>query len=208
MNYRKLTLLIALSIVIVFAATVFLSPSEEVQVTETPQTMETEDPFPSTTTSTISTTTTTTTTTRPANKYETAEYIWEYFKSLGWSNTVVAGIMGNLMSEVGGQTLDIQYWLYGKGNHYGMCQWALKYYPEVEGADLDAQLEFLKNNIEYEINTFGYKYKKGFNYNQFLALENEREAALAFAKTYERCGGGGYTRRQNNATKAYNYFVG
>lgn len=207
MNYRKLTLLIALSIVIVFAATVFLAPSEAAQTTETPQTTEAEDPLPSTTTPTT-TTTTTTTTTQSTNKYEAAEYIWKYFKTLGWSDVVAAGIMGNLMSEVGGQTLDIQYWLYGRGNHYGMCQWALRYYPEVEGADLDAQLEFLKNNIEYEINTFGYKYKKGFNYNQFLALENEQEVALAFAKAYERCGGGGYTRRQNNATKAYNYFVG
>ena len=53
MNYRKLTLLIALSIVIVFAATAFLSPSEDAQAMEIPQTMETEDPFPSTTTSSV-----------------------------------------------------------------------------------------------------------------------------------------------------------
>ena len=33
------------------------------------------------------------------------------------------------------------------------------------------------------------------------------DAALAFAKCYERCGSGSYTTRQNNAIIAYNYFV-
>ena len=207
MNYGKLTLLIALSIVIVFAATALMTPQRAEAPSEETQTTETEDPLPTTTT-TIIETTTTTTTTKPKEEYEVARYIWDYFKSLGWNDAVCAGIMGNLMSEVGGQTLDIQYWLYGKGNHYGMCQWSLKYYPTIEGADLDTQLEFLKSNIEYEINTFGYNYQKGFNYKKFLQLEDEKQAALAFAKAYERCGGGGYTRRQKNATKAYNYFVG
>ena len=207
MNYGKLTLLIALSIVIVFAAAALIAPQRAEVPSEETQTTETEDPLPTTITTTIIETTTTTTT-KPKEEYEVARYIWDYFKSLGWNDAVCAGVMGNLMSEVGGQTLDIQYWLYGKGNHYGMCQWSLRYYPTIEGADLDTQLEFLKNNIEYEINVFGYKYQKGFNYNKFLQLEDEKEAALAFAKAYERCGGGGYTRRQKNATKAYNYFVG
>ena len=38
-------------------------------------------------------------------------------------------------------------------------------------------------------------------------MSNERDAAKAFAKCYERCGSSTYTIRMNNAEKAYNYFV-
>lgn len=138
-------------------------------------------------------------------EYPAATQIWRYMKDLGWNDYVCAGIMGNLMAEVGGQSLDIQYWLYGKG-YYGMCQWS-KTYKEVWGADLLGQCNFLRDTIKYEIDTFGYAYQKGFNFNSFLALKNEKEAAKAFAKCYERCGSASYSVRQKNATVAYNYFT-
>ena len=141
-----------------------------------------------------------------AAEYPAATQIWRYMKDLGWNDYVCAGIMGNLMAEVGGQTLDIQYWLQGNG-YYGMCQWNKAYRSGVWGADLTGQCDFLRDTIKYEIDTFGYAYKKGFNLDSFLALSNERDAALAFAKCYERCGSGTYTIRQNNAEKAYDYFV-
>lgn len=141
-----------------------------------------------------------------AVEYPAATEIWLYMKDLGWNDYVCAGIMGNLMAEVGGQTLDIQYWLTGNG-YYGMCQWNKAYRSGVWGADLAGQCNFLRDTIEYELDTFGYAYKKGFNYDSFLALSNERDVALAFAKCYERCGSGTYTIRQNNAEKAYDYFV-
>lgn len=141
-----------------------------------------------------------------AAEYPAATQIWRYMKDLGWNDYVCAGIMGNLMAEVGGQTLDIQYWLKGNG-YYGMCQWNKAYCEGVWGADLAGQCDFLRDTIKYEIDTFGYAYKKGFNLDSFLALSNERDAALAFAKCYERCGSGTYTIRQNNAEKAYDYFV-
>ena len=140
-----------------------------------------------------------------AAEYPAATQIWRYMKNLGWNDYVCAGIMGNLMAEVGGQTLDIQYWLKDNG-YYGMCQWN-KAYSNIWGADLETQCDYLKNTIKYEIDTFGYAYRKGFNLDSFLAMSNERDAALAFAKCYERCGSGTYTIRQNNAEKAYNYFV-
>ena len=139
-------------------------------------------------------------------EYPAATQIWRYMKDLGWNDYVCAGIMGNLMAEVGGQTLDIQYWLQGNG-YYGMCQWNKAYRSGVWGADLVGQCDFLRDTIKYEIDIFGYAYKKGFNLDSFLALSNERDAALAFAKCYERCGSGTYTIRQNNAEKAYDYFV-
>ena len=141
-----------------------------------------------------------------AAEYPAATQIWRYMKDLGWNDYVCAGIMGNLMAEVGGQTLDIQYWLKGNG-YYGMCQWNKAYCNGVWDADLTGQCNFLRDTIKYEIDTFGYAYKKGFNLDSFLAMSNERDAALAFAKCYERCGSGSYTIRQNNAEKAYDYFV-
>jgi hypothetical protein len=65
----------------------------------------------------------------------------------------------------------------------------------------------LKNTIQYEINTYGDKYSEGFDYSSFLSLTDEKEAALAFAKAYERCDKSTYLIRQKNATAAYNYFV-
>ena len=74
--------------------------------------------------------------------------------------------MGNLMAEVGGQTLNLQYTLCGK-NYYGMCQWS-RGYSEIWGAGLTAQCDFLRDTIQYEIDTFGKLYAKGFNFNSFL----------------------------------------
>ena len=141
-----------------------------------------------------------------AAEYPAATQIWRYMKNLGWNDYVCAGIMGNLMAEVGGQTLDIQYWLKDNG-YYGMCQWNKAYCSGVWGADLTGQCDFLRDTIKYEIDTFGYAYQKGFNFESFLNMSNERDAAKAFAKCYERCGSSTYTIRQNNAEKAYNYFV-
>lgn len=139
-------------------------------------------------------------------EYPVATYIWSYFKELGYNDQVCAGILGNLMAEVGGQTLDIQYWLSGNG-YYGMCQWNKAYSAEVWGASLEEQCAFLQNTIKYEIDTFGYAYKKSFNYDSFLALTDCEKAALAFAKCYERCGSSSYYTRQSNAIRAYNYFI-
>ena len=46
-----------------------------------------------------------------------------------------------------------------------------------------------------------------FNFNSFLSLNDARQTALAFAKCYERCSSFSYYTRQENAIKAYNYFV-
>lgn len=139
-------------------------------------------------------------------EYPIATIIWYYLKDLGYNDYVCAGIVGNIMAEVGGHTLDIRYWL-GSSSYYGMCQWSLKYNKNINNTTLDQQLEYLKNTIETEINNFGFCYKKNFNYKSFLALTNEKDAALAFAKTYERCASAYYNIRKTNATKALEYFT-
>lgn len=137
-------------------------------------------------------------------EYESATFIWRYFKDKGYSDYATAGILGNIMAEVGGQTLYIQYWL-SNSSYYGMCQWSRQYYPEAIGLSLEEQCDFLFNTIENEFDVFGYIV--GLSYEDFIQIENEQTAALAFAKVYERCGSGSYSVRQSNATEAYNYFV-
>jgi hypothetical protein len=143
-------------------------------------------------------------------EYPVATYIWRYMKDLGWSDAVCAGIMGNMMAEVGGHTLNIKPYLYGGGgSYYGICQWYLPYTTRnIAGTGVETQCNYLRDTIKKEMNMFGYKYSSSMNYSNFLALSSPSEAALAFAKCYERCSSSYYTVRQTNAQKAYNYFVG
>lgn len=140
-------------------------------------------------------------------EYPNAAYIWSYLKDKGYNDYVCAGILGNIMTEVGGQTLNIKYTTSGNG-YYGMCQWSVVYFPGVVGKDLQGQCKFLTKNIEKAFNTWGYLYSAGFGYAEFCALENASAAALSFARCYERCASGSYSQRQKNAEKAYEYFVG
>lgn len=137
-------------------------------------------------------------------EYPVATTIWNYLKDLGHNDYVAAGILGNIMAEVGGQTLDIQPTL-SNGAYYGMCQWKICYYPSISGLGTEGQLDLLANTIEQEFNEFGYV--SGYSYEEFLNIQDEQTAALAFAKTYERCGSGSHSVRQKNATKALEYFT-
>lgn len=143
---------------------------------------------------------------RKVKEYPTAAYIWNYFRDLGYSNQVCAGILGNIMAEAGGNTLNINYDV-KTSSYYGICQWS-KTYSEVWGASLEEQCEYLEKTIQYELNTFGYAYEDGFDYEAFLELKNIEDVAIAFAKCYERCGSDSYDIREKNAVAAYNYFVG
>lgn len=138
-------------------------------------------------------------------EYPIATHIWATMKSYGWSDYVCAGILGNMMAECGGNTLYLQPTIISSnGLYYGLCQWQ-KGYPEVWYQDIDGQLLFLRNTIEYEMNTYGSNYKRGFNYEEFLTL-NEKQATEAFLKCYER--GSTYTlsQRQKNAKMVLEYF--
>lgn len=140
-------------------------------------------------------------------EYPVATQIWRYMKAQGWNDYVCAGILGNIMAEVGGGTLDIRYALSSyDGNYYGMCQWS-RGYSKVWGAGLETQCDFLRDTIKYEFDTYGGNYQYGFNFNSFLNITDAQQAALAFAKAYERCASWTYGARQNNAVVAYNYFV-
>jgi hypothetical protein len=144
-------------------------------------------------------------------EYPVATTVWLFLKKeLGYSDYVCAGIMGNMMTECGGQTLKLNPNIYGYDNltsYYGLCQWSKGGHGEVHGTDLNYQLEYLKKTIEYEFNSYGFKYEKHFKYESFLELQNAEQVALAFAKCYERCDSRWYDIRLINANKAYEYFT-
>lgn len=145
-----------------------------------------------------------------SGEYPVATQVWRYMKEeLGWNDYVCAGVMGNMMAEVGGQTLNLQPYLYGHSgaNYYGLCQWSSRYYPSIQGADVNAQLDFLASTVKKELDTYGYLFRSGLDYEAFCNLTDAEDAAMAFAKAYERCGSGSYGVRQRNAINAYNYFV-
>ncbi len=137
-----------------------------------------------------------------------ATQVWLYLKNeMGYSDHAAAGIIGNMMAECGGHTLELKWWIYNPSKHYGLCQWSAKYYPQMQGASLEEQLAFMKESFADVIERYGYLYKKGFTYNDFITMDNCGDAAIAFCKIYERPGGNQEYRR-GLAQKAYEYFVG
>lgn len=141
--------------------------------------------------------------------YYYARVIWNYLRyEMGLNKWCAAGIMGNIMTECGGQTLNIQPYITNSSGHYGICQWNLKYFPEVKGKNIHGQLEFLNSTLRWILNDYGDRYYDGFNYEKFIAITNEREAAKAFAHGYEGCGEYCAPRRLDHATEALKYFEG
>ena len=134
--------------------------------------------------------------------YDQARQVWNYLRDLGLNKYVCAGILGNIMAEVGGQTLDISRWAqYSATNtkYYGICQWAGSRKNRLLndfGTTLEDQIRFLS------VELFEVIPKNSSFYN----MQDEKQAALYFAKYYERCGTSSYSVRQSNAIKALNYF--
>lgn len=142
------------------------------------------------------------------SEYYYATHTWYYLKNLGYSDIACAGIIGNLMAECGGNTLNINPYISdGSGRHYGMFQWSVVYYPAAVGMTFEEQLDFYAKTSIPIFKTWGKLYEKDFTLDAFNQLNNPREAALAFAKVYERCASWTYERRQNFAEVAYEYFV-
>lgn len=144
----------------------------------------------------------------PDDEYYYVNRVWEYFTQRRYSEVVTSAIIGNMMIETSGGTLKLNPMIYDKTlSYYGLCQWSLKYRPEVANMSFEDQLVYLDNDMAKEFKTFGKCYKKGFTYEDFLAMEDPAEAALAFAKVYERCGRGSYKLRKSAAITAYEYFT-
>ena len=143
-----------------------------------------------------------------ASEYPYATKLWQYLKTLGYSDIACAGILGNVMAECGGLTLELQPFIYDPtGKYYGMFQWSLRYYPEADGMSFEEQLEYYRQTSGPVFKTWGKNYADGFTFDDFNELTDPRETALAFAKIYERCASWTYEIRQNLAEVAYQYFI-
>lgn len=110
------------------------------------------------------------------------------------------------MAECGGNTLNLQPEIVSSnGLYYGLCQWQHGY-ADVWYTDQYEQVNFLRSTIEYEMNTYGKNYKWNFRYEDFLEL-NEKEAAEAFLRCYERGSTATLNQRKANAEYVLEYFT-
>lgn len=141
-------------------------------------------------------------------EYPVATTVWKHLtENMGYNDYVAAGVIGNMMAECGGQTLNLQWQIYNATGHYGLCQWSTGF-TEVQGADLQGQLDFMSKSFPEQIDHWGsICYKKGFTHEDFMVLEDAAEAAYAFCIIYERPGPGTHQQRRENAIKAYEYFT-
>ena len=142
------------------------------------------------------------------DEYYLAAKVFGYFMQRGFTKEATCAIIGNMMIETSGGTLNLKPEIYSaSGNYYGLCQWSLNYYPEAAGLPFEHQLNYLFETMPWEFNTFGWLYEDDFKYEDFIKMTDVKEAAIAFAKGYERCGPASYSLRQEAAEKAYNYFT-
>ena len=133
-------------------------------------------------------------------EYPAAALVWQLLREAGLSEPVCAGIIGNMMAEVGGHTLELQPYTRVDG-FYGLCAWALQYTPQVDSLDIHGQIGVLLDTLQSNIEA------GGGSFRTFLALTDAREAAKYFSDYYERPAVWA-TIRADNAETALRYFGG
>lgn len=149
----------------------------------------------------------------PTGNYPEAQLIWDTMISWGWAPETCAGIIGNMMAEIGGGTLDLSDWNSNGGCGYGLIQWTggrrsllkSRYgsYPNIE-----QQLIFMRdelfgtNGTRQQINSSVLNRIMNTNGN-----ETPESIAFCFASNYERCASRYRARRQGYARIAYDYFM-
>lgn len=148
----------------------------------------------------------------PSGEYPEVRLIWNTMRSWGWSPETCAGIIGNMMAEVGGGTLNLSRWNTG-GCGYGLIQWtsgraALIKRRYGSQPNISQQLQFMKDEMFGTNNT-----RKQISDSALNTILNKsgtqtpESVALCFAANFERCGQAYRARRQGFARTAYNYFM-
>jgi len=133
------------------------------------------------------------------SEYPVACEVWQIIRSWGWNEAVAAGIIGNMMTECGGLTLDLDWDLYDDTwMYYGLCMWSLYWAPETSGMSIEQQMTYLYNTIETNMNYFG------GSLDEFLKITDPGYAALYFQWYYEV--GVSSETRYSGALEAYEYF--
>lgn len=151
-----------------------------------------------------------------AEQYPEATQIWFYMKeNFGWSDIVCAGIMGNIMAEIGGGSAEGALgfgdkWKIDKASGMGMFQWTAGRRKEIKTIygntpTIEQQLDFMYNEL-YGSNGVT-KQVKSNELEAILNADTPEKVAANFAQYFERCASFSYTPRKNYARFAYDYFV-
>lgn len=137
--------------------------------------------------------------------YPVAAQVYDRLHGWGWSDVCIAGVLGNMMAECGGQTLALEPYddtTEDGVRYFGLCQWSMRYNPDVDGLDVDGQLAYLGGNIEGNMAYFG---RSQDTYSRWLQSTDAAQAARDFCTYYER--GAGKDRRATNAVAAYEWIL-
>jgi Phage tail lysozyme len=135
-----------------------------------------------------------------------SDKIWNYFKSKGFSDSVVAGIMGNLKMESNLNTNALN----KSSGAFGLAQWlgsrksALSNYANSRGtsmSNLSTQLDFLWK----ELNSTE---KRTLNYLKSNQNASASQIAAAFDRLFERSEGTHIPQRQKYANQFLSQFAG
>jgi hypothetical protein len=142
-------------------------------------------------------------------KYPVATEVWLYMKNeFGWSDIVCAGIMGNLMRETGGDTFHLK----PNSNSswgFGLVQWTGQRKKDIfkkygDNPSIAEQLEFMKDEL-YGTNDVRQQVSE-LQRDKIFNANSAKRSAAEFARWFERPASKNYTKRKNNAVKAYEYF--
>lgn len=148
----------------------------------------------------------------PDGEYPVATYIWNTLRSWGWSAETCAGVIGNMMAEVGGGTLNLN-WSSSGGCGFGLIQWMNGRYNLIIARygscpSIDQQLIYMRDEL------FGTNDTRPQVSADILNVimnsdgsQSPESIALCFATYYERCAAQYRAMRQGYARAAYQYFI-
>ena len=153
-----------------------------------------------------------------------AERIWDYLRSLGYSEMGAAGIIGNIAHECGSNDLNlIDPTIVNYLGCYGLVQWCPYPYSDhfnlggmYVGMSFEDQLRYLGTNSYGSIqNIISKSYVNGglrscgtTAYNELKNSNSIYEATKIFFNCYEGAGDSSLSTRQTLAYKAYAAFSG
>lgn len=146
---------------------------------------------------------------RKSEEYPIATQVWLYMKNnFGWSDIVCAGIMGNIMAEIGGGTLDFSDWNHDDGP-YGMFQWLGQREIDIKQIygtmpSIEEQLEFMYDELYGTDEVI--QQVTDWQRDRIFNASTLEKVAVYFCIYFERPGNSGYVRK-GYARIAYDYFT-
>ena len=150
---------------------------------------------------------------KPTPEFPIAQEVWDTMKSFGWSDAMCAGIMGNMMRECAGNNFDLHWQAVNKSSGcYGLCQWTPMYHHRVQNANVQEQLAYLKSSLENkEYSPGGRRINYGDLLERLKSLKTPEAVAKEFFIDYEwivnnHPSQASVRQRQANARRAYDYF--